>query len=58
MKGLIEDDIVDLTTLSSDALSQLRISPGASLGSTRIKPTDEQLQQIIELFASLKFVTC
>ncbi len=47
MKGLAEDDIVHLSTLSSGELDALRDSPGAALGSSRFKPSEDDLDRCI-----------
>jgi 6-phosphofructokinase 1 len=49
VEGLIENNLVDLNSLSATQLSQLRTSPGAALGTTRVKPSDTELEQITDL---------
>lgn len=41
--GLLREDISDLTPLSEAELQQLRRTPGAALGSSRHKPTEDEL---------------
>jgi len=50
MKGLsaADADIVDLSHLTASNLLSLRNTPGASLGSSRFKPTDEDLERSVE----------
>lgn len=43
MQGLAHGDLVDLSSLSQDALMQMRNSPGAALGSSRFAPTESDL---------------
>lgn len=49
MMGLAAGELLDLSQLSSDALRELRNSPGAALGSSRFKPTKDDLLHIVEL---------
>lgn len=44
MKGLCSGDKVDLSGLSRDDLLALRSTPGAALGSSRFRPTEEDLE--------------
>ena len=46
--GILRGDIVDLRNLPQQELDQLRISPGAALGSSRFQPTPEQLDRIVQ----------
>ena len=48
MKGLACADIVDLSHLTPDDLLAIRNSPGAALGSSRFKPTEEDLARSVE----------
>ncbi len=48
MKGLAEDDIVELGTMTATDLELLRNSPGAALGSSRYKPTKEDYDRVVE----------
>ncbi|HEV2293519.1 MAG TPA: diphosphate--fructose-6-phosphate 1-phosphotransferase [Tepidisphaeraceae bacterium] len=45
--GLLEDDLVDLSLLPQRELKQLKTTPGASLGSTRHKLTEADVEQIV-----------
>jgi 6-phosphofructokinase 1 len=46
-KGLVEGSIADLTRLSSSELDLLRASPGAALGSSRFKPSAENMERMV-----------
>lgn len=47
-RGLVENKIVDLSRLTASELEGLRVSPGAALGSSRFKPSADQMQWIVE----------
>ena len=47
IKGLAENDIVDLSGISPEVLDQVRDSPGAALGSSRFRPTEEDLDRCV-----------
>lgn len=47
LQGMVHGDLVDLSFLSSSQIAQVRRSPGAALGSSRLKPTEEQLAATI-----------
>ena len=49
VQGLIENNLVDLTSIPSSQLSGLKTAPGAALGTTRVKPSEDELEQIVEL---------
>ena len=46
IKGLIEDQIVDLSDTSKAELALLSRTPGAALGSSRHNPTEGEMQQL------------
>lgn len=48
MEGLVRRDWIDLSSISPSDLQSLRMTPGATLGSTRYKPTPDDFQQIID----------
>lgn len=48
MKGLSSGDIVELGALDSSTLASIRNSPGAALGSSRFKPSDEDLERCVQ----------
>jgi len=47
LQGMIRGDLVDLGFLTSAQIDQVRNSPGAALGSSRIKPTEEGLNSVV-----------
>lgn len=47
LQGMIRGDLVDLSFLNSAQIEQMRHSPGAALGSSRLKPTEEELAATI-----------
>ncbi|MBS1814236.1 MAG: diphosphate--fructose-6-phosphate 1-phosphotransferase [Acidobacteria bacterium] len=53
VKGLVENDIADLTGLDTHQLNLLRNSPGAALGSSRHKPSDEEMERIVHTLKQL-----
>lgn len=48
MRGLVEDDIVELGELTTGELELLRNSPGAALGSSRYKPSEGDYNRVVE----------
>lgn len=48
LQGLIQDNLVDLGFLTSAQLDLLRRSPGAALGTSRVKPSEAELGRIVE----------
>ena len=48
IEGLIKSDLVELSSLPTIELQKLRTSPGASLGSTRYKASDADLESILQ----------
>ena len=48
MKGLVEDDTVELGTMTATDLELLRNSPGAALGSSRYKPSEGDYERVVE----------
>jgi 6-phosphofructokinase 1 len=50
IEGLLKGDWIDLSTLSQSELSLLRLTPGASLGTTRHKPPETDYDRLIEQF--------
>jgi 6-phosphofructokinase 1 len=48
MRGLVKDDIVDLSQMTASDLHLLSNSPGAALGSSRYKPTPDDLDRMVE----------
>ena len=54
MKGLSSGDIVELSHLTQDELQSLRRSPGAALGSSRFKPTNDDLGHCVDTMRRLE----
>ncbi len=50
VRGIIEEDFVDLTQATSHNLEQIGQTPGAALGSTRDKPDKEYCKKIFDVF--------
>ena len=48
MRGLVEDDIVELGQMTASDLEFLRNSPGAALGSSRYKPSEDDFDRMVE----------
>ena len=48
MQGLVQDDIVELGQMTANDLEFLRNSPGAALGSSRYKPTEDDYDRMVE----------
>jgi len=48
MQGLVKGDIVELGQLTDNDLEFLRCSPGAALGSSRYKPTEDDCGRMVE----------
>ncbi|MEL7474319.1 MAG: 6-phosphofructokinase, partial [Planctomycetota bacterium] len=48
VRGLTEDNLVDLTDLPQERLDRLAMSPSAGLGSTRDKPDGAYCERILE----------
>ncbi len=48
IEGLLNGDWIDLSTISQSELKLLRLTPGASLGTTRYKPPETDYDRLIE----------
>lgn len=48
IEGILKGDWIDLSTLSQSELDLLRLTPGASLGTTRHKPPETDYDRLIE----------
>jgi 6-phosphofructokinase 1 len=48
MRGLVEGDIVELGEMTTSDLELLRNSPGAALGSSRYKPSEDDYDRMVE----------
>ena len=53
IRGLLQDEIVDLTDLSPEDLDRLRRTPGAALGSSRYQPSDGDLDRLADEIVQL-----
>lgn len=54
MKGLSSGDTVDMTGLSPADILSIANSPGAALGSSRFKPTEEDLERCVQHLKALE----
>jgi len=54
MRGLVNGDVVELGRLGADELRLLHDSPGAALGSSRHKPTDDDFERMVETLRQLE----
>ena len=50
VRGIIDGNFIDLTSLSSDVLEKVAASPSAALGSSRDKPDAAYCQKILDVF--------
>lgn len=50
VRGIIDEDFVDLSQATSHNLEEIGKTPGAALGSTRDKPDEEYCKKIFEVF--------
>jgi len=50
IKGVMEEDFVDLGAPSREALEQVARTPAAALGSVRLKPGREECERVFEVF--------
>src|SRR5947208_10649340 len=50
MHGLVRGELLDLSTIAKTDLGLLRSTPGATLGSSRYKATDDDLPRVIGQF--------
>jgi 6-phosphofructokinase len=48
IRGLLRNDVAELTYLSARELDRLRRTPGAALGSSRYQPTEAELEQLAD----------
>jgi ATP-dependent phosphofructokinase / diphosphate-dependent phosphofructokinase len=48
LQGLIRNDLVDLGLLSARELELVRRSPGAVLGSSRVKPSETEMEVVLD----------
>ncbi|MDP6380674.1 MAG: diphosphate--fructose-6-phosphate 1-phosphotransferase [Phycisphaerae bacterium] len=52
VKGILAENFIDLFKQPADLLERVANTPGAALGSVRMKPSDDQCRQIFEVFRS------
>lgn len=50
-EGALQEQFVDLSTLASETLDALGATPGAALGSSRHKVSDDEIDQLLAMFA-------
>ncbi len=50
VRGIVQEDFVDLTRFDSATLEKVAITPSAALGSTRDKPDEQYCRKIFEVF--------
>lgn len=50
LEGILHENLIDLSAESRDTIEALRTTPGAALGSSRAKLSDEDFEQILETF--------
>ncbi|HSZ54582.1 MAG TPA: diphosphate--fructose-6-phosphate 1-phosphotransferase [Tepidisphaeraceae bacterium] len=48
MEGLLREDWIDLSRMTQPDLDQLRLTPGATLGASRHKPSENDFERIID----------
>jgi len=51
LEGVVGEDLVDLRAESQEAVSALEKAPGAALGSSRTRLSDEDFNRVLETFA-------
>jgi 6-phosphofructokinase len=50
LQGMLKKDFVDLSSLNESQLYGIGKTPAAALGSVRKKPTDNDIEQLVEIF--------
>ena len=50
IRGLLEDDLLDLSHVGSNDVERLRLAPGSAIGSSRMKLPSDGLEQTLALF--------
>lgn len=53
-KGLVDGNVADLSRMPENDLALLRMSPGAALGSSRFRPSREDMGRIIDTLQRLR----
>jgi 6-phosphofructokinase 1 len=54
MRGLAEAEVLNLSSLQPDELLSLANSPGAALGSSRFKPTEQDLERSVDFLRRME----
>jgi ATP-dependent phosphofructokinase / diphosphate-dependent phosphofructokinase len=49
IEGLIGDDLIDLSSLPQQEMDRLRVTPGASLGTTRLRPGSAAIEEMLSV---------
>ena len=49
VKGILEEDLIDLNRESAETLEEVALTPAAGLGSVRKKPTEEECARILQV---------
>ena len=50
MRGLLNDNLVELGPLTNDEIDNLRLAPGSAIGSSRLQPPPDGLDQLLTNF--------
>ena len=50
VRGIVDEDFIDLTDLPADRLNRIAETPSAALGSSRDKPDEEYCQRVFKTF--------
>ena len=53
IRGLLDGDLIDLRRQSAETLERVRNTPSAALGSTRHKPTDDDIARALDVLQRL-----
>lgn len=51
--GLLKEDLIDLSALPRDQVAALKTAPGASLGTSREKASNDEIHRILEMLLAL-----
>jgi ATP-dependent phosphofructokinase / diphosphate-dependent phosphofructokinase len=49
VEGILNESFIDLTNLPDDRMGRLARTPSAALGTTRLRPDDAQIEQVLEI---------
>lgn len=49
VEGILSESFIDLTSLPDERLNRLRRTPSAGLGTTRLRPSDEQIVEVLDV---------